>query len=95
MIMYATLLHDTIDHKYTNNLNEKISKLNNFLIQRNKYTKYVEWIINNISYSKEFKSGYPIHIDTRVNLARDIVSDADKLEAIGQIQELRMILLIK
>lgn len=84
MIIYASLLHDTIDHKYQNNLENKKIKLNSFLM-RKLLAKWinVKWIIDNISYSKEVKGGYPIHENQWVSLARDIVSDADKLEAIG------------
>lgn len=86
MIMYASLLHDTIDSKYKNDLEIKIKKLDNFLIKKiSTKSADVKWIIDNISYSKEVKLGYPKNMDPMVQLARDIVSDADKLEAIGEI----------
>ena len=89
-ITYAALLHDTIDYKYPNNLQNKIKKVDEYL--KNKLGNVwlnVKWIIDNMSYSKEAKNGYPVHSNTDVQLARDIVSDADKLEAIGDIGIIR------
>ena len=86
IIIYASLLHDTIDYKYPNNLEEKGKILVEFL--REKLADDwidVKWVIDNISYSKEIKNGYPQHTNFIVQIARDIVSDADKLEAIGSI----------
>lgn len=87
LITYASLVHDTIDHKYKKNLDEKIKRLNDFLEKKLSIDEYcnVKWIIDNISYSKEAKNGYPVHKDSWIQLARDIVSDADKLEALGTI----------
>lgn len=84
LLMYSSLLHDTIDHKYKNRIEEKILCVNDFLKNtvQEKYAD-IKWIIDNISYSKEHKNGYPLHHDKIVQLARDIISDADKLEAIG------------
>lgn len=91
IITFAALLHDTIDHKYTNNLEEKQIVLEKFLKNNldKKICEHVYWIINNISYSKEKKFGYPTHENGLVQIARNIVSDADKLEAIGEIGILR------
>lgn len=85
LITLSSLLHDTIDHKYKNNLDAKINKLNLFLID-NYGCEWpdVKWIINNISYSKEVKIGYPLHENRWIRLARDVVSDADKIEALGE-----------
>ena len=86
LMMYASLLHDTIDYKYKLNLENNIKKLDEFLMAKvpKKFTE-IKWIIDNISYSKEVKSGYPIYLSNNlVQIARDIVSDADKLEAIGE-----------
>ena len=86
MITYSALLHDTIDNKYKENLEEKREILKKFLdavvtIER----QNIQWVIDNISYSKEVRNGYPEHTDPIVQQVRDIVSDADKLEAIGNI----------
>ncbi len=86
LVMYASLLHDTIDHKYPTNLEFKKKSLSDFLMRKLDYSYIlVNWIINNISYSSEVKNGYPVHINKDIQLCRDIVSDADKLEAIGSI----------
>ena len=85
MITYSTLLHDTIDHKYPVDLEIKMQKLDDFLAQKLDRATDVKWIIDNISYSKEVKFGYPSHPNNLVQLARDIVSDADKLDAIGML----------
>ena len=84
MVLFSTLLHDVIDHKYQNNLAEKKQKLEMFLLEKlGENAKNIKWIIDNISYSKEVKYGYPVHENYLVQNARNIVSDADKLEAIG------------
>jgi len=86
MIIYASLLHDIIDHKYPNNLELKIKKVNDFLEQKlPDHSNNIKWIINNMSYKKESIFGYPCHIDKNVQLSRNIVSDSDKLEAIGDV----------
>ena len=90
LIVYASLLHDTIDHKYPTNIDTKIIRLNTFLKKElGGDWSDVKWIIDNISYSKEIKNGYPIHSDPIIQLSRDIVSDADKLEAIGSVGFMR------
>ena len=82
LITFSSLLHDTIDHKYQNNNREILEKFLSEKLNSEEFN-YVFWIIDNISYSKEVKNGYPVHINELVQLARNIVSDADKLEAIG------------
>lgn len=86
LITYATLLHDTIDRKYPKNMETKIIKLHNFIetVLPKKHSDNVMWIMKNISYSTEVKNGYPVHNDPLVQLVRDIVSDADKIEALGE-----------
>jgi len=86
LIIYSSLLHDTIDHKYPTDLQNKIEILQQFLdLKLGIVSDNVKWIINNISYSKEKLSGYPLHENQLVQLARNIVSDADKIEALGEI----------
>lgn len=86
IIIYASLLHDTIDYKYPHNLEKKKEILDIFLKEKLESEWLdVKWVIDNISYSKEVKTGYPHHSDAIVQIARDIVSDADKIEALGEI----------
>lgn len=88
-IELAALLHDTVDHKYPN-ADLKRKKLE--LILNDKYPHLAEdvlFIIDNISFSKEKKFGYPQGMTEKMKHMRDIVSDADKLEAIGEIGYMR------
>lgn len=86
MIIFASLLHDAIDSKYPTDLEMKKKEVANFLYAKCSADFHnIQWIIDNISYSKEKKNGYPVQYDPVVQFARDIVSDADKLEAIGEV----------
>lgn len=86
MATYAALLHDTVDYKYPVNIDIKRQAVEEFLQQKiGHLAQNIKWIIDNISYSKEIALGYPRHDDAVVQLIRDIVSDADKLDAIGEI----------
>jgi uncharacterized protein len=81
LIEIAALLHDTVDHKYPNAA-EKREKLME-LLQRH-YPVIAEdvlTIIDTVSYSKEKKNGLPEYRTPELRRARDIVSDADKLES--------------
>lgn len=84
-IIYASLLHDTIDHKYPANLSEKKLLLEIFLKEKiGSAWKEIVWIISNTSYSKEVKSGYPRHDNPIIQLSRTIVADADRIDAVGK-----------
>jgi uncharacterized protein len=84
-ILIVAWLHDVADHKYCEgtDLEEKLDDfLNNF-----KNGKLYKDIIDRISYSKEVKYGSKdwqkiIGIDGLI--VRNIVSDADKIDAIGE-----------
>jgi uncharacterized protein len=81
IILYASLLHDVCDHKYTNTI--KKEELYDYIKSKLTYEKaeIVMDIINNISYSREISG-------QRKNVHQpylDIISDADRLEAIGEI----------
>lgn len=84
LITYSSLLHDTVDHKYQESIKNKKMLYQYLEIMTGKnMCNEIKWIINNISYSKEVKNGVPFHSNEIVFLARNIVSDADKLEALG------------
>jgi len=83
MALISALIHDLIDPKYPN-VEEKKKVLIAFLESAYPDLKTsILWIIENMSYSKEVKFGRPTHPDPEVLLARNIVSDADKLDALG------------
>ncbi len=81
----AALLHDVVDHKYPATLERNTAALEKFLLDAVGQDDSVKimWIIDNISYSKEAKFGRPRNENRYVQRARDIVSDADKIEALG------------
>lgn len=79
IIMYAAMLHDVCDHKYPNSI--KLNDLNHFIYDKLEHdkAKIVIEIIDNISYSKEEAGNRKDVHHPYLN----IISDADKLEAIG------------
>ncbi len=83
----AALLHDVVDHKYPETYETNAAALEGFLTDNfdEEDACAIRWIIANISYSKEVKSGRPRHSNQLITDARDIVSDADKIEAIGEV----------
>lgn len=84
-VIYSCLLHDVVDPKYSKNLKYKDDTLNSFLQSKlGDDWVSVRWIIDNMSYSKEKKNGYPTAPNDLLQLARNICSDADKLEALGE-----------
>jgi uncharacterized protein len=84
IIQYSSLLHDVCDHKYENSISK--AELNDFIKSQLSPQKamVVIDIINNISYSQELK-GLRRTLEPPYNIYQDIVSDADKLEALGQV----------
>lgn len=86
--LVSAMVHDIIDSKYISDeillkqLEDEI-----FQIVKKEYGENIAQnvliIINNISYSKEYKNGYPILNNERLQLMRNIVSDADKIESLG------------
>ena len=85
----AALLHDVCDHKYSNSI--KREDLDSFIYQcvGEDKGRDVIFIIDNVSFSKEEKIrkglAQPIPIPDQLKLYLDIVRDADRLEAIGEI----------
>lgn len=84
VLVYCAMLHDICDHKYPNSIKE--SELIKFIIDGLGDTKCerVMNIINNVSFSKQIK-GLRKELQYPDNIHLDIISDADRLEAIGQI----------
>ena len=84
ILMYAAMLHDVCDHKYDNSIKEE--ELVEFIVGKlgTKKCERVMSIINNVSFSKQVK-GLRQTLKSPDNLYLDIISDADKLEAIGKI----------
>jgi len=87
LVLPVVLLHDVIDRKYPESFEENNKALKIFINKHVTEADNALWIINNMSFNKEYKCGYPIHPnnDVLVQFARDIASDADKLEALGEI----------
>jgi len=83
IIIYATMLHDVCDHKYTSSITKE--DLEEYIFSKiHKKAEIVIDIINNISYSREVKGKCKL-LPEPYNHYRNIVSDADKLEALGPI----------
>ena len=88
-IIISSMLHDVLDHKYEHNeeLSDKVSRFIDVVIPEHKNKIYL--VINSISFSKEAKEGMRYFEKDLGNsewiVVRDIVSDADKIEALGEI----------
>lgn len=84
-VLITSWLHDVADHKYCENTNLE-SILENFL-QSFENAKLYKDIIDRISYSNEVKNGssnWKNILGINGLLVRNIVSDADKIDAIGE-----------
>lgn len=84
LLTYIAMLHDVCDHKYPNSISKE--KLSNFIKLNLSVIKepIVMKIIDNISFSKEDK-GLRDDITEPYNYYLLAVSDADRLEALGQV----------
>jgi uncharacterized protein len=85
ILMYACLLHDVCDHKYSHSLSKE--ERNTFIDEQfndTEKSRCVIHVIDNISYSQEVQ-GKRLILPYPQNIYQDIVSDADKLEALGQV----------
>jgi len=95
LVTFASLLHDIIDDKYCNHEQKlrKTQALSDYLNTEVSADAHdILWIIEHISFSKEKKRGYPAqHDNFIVTQALRIVSDGDKLEAIGIVGLQRML----
>lgn len=85
LIFYSALVHDICDKKYVDP-EEGLKKIRAALESKlsEKIVDGVIFIIQNISYSTEKKFGYPKNLGV-FKLARDIVSDSDKIDALGEV----------
>ena len=85
VLMYACLLHDVCDHKYDLSISkEQRNKFIEEQLQNEEQSKCVIDVIDNISYSQEVK-GLRKTLSYPSCMYQHIVSDADKLEALGQV----------
>jgi len=89
-VLIVAWLHDVADHKYdkTGSLNAKMEKFVYGLGLNGRDADFIIMCVNMVSFSKEVKWGrgyYREFLPMDWQLVRDIVSDADKLEAIGDI----------
>ena len=84
IITYASKLHDVIDHKYPESI--KREELINFITKKIGQDKQIQvmQIIDNISFSKEF-NGLREKLKEPLATYLNVISDADRLEAIGKI----------
>ena len=85
ILMYACLLHDVCDHKYEHSVTKE--ERNDFIhkqLNNTEHSQCVIDVIENISYSQEVK-GKRKTLPHPKCVYQDIVSDADKLEAIGKV----------
>ena len=99
IILVSALGHDIWDHKYVSSISEEIFKkrfdkdlmeLGFLAADRDLIVR----IIDNISFSKEYlmrQNGETFNLEVPEERLRNIVSDADKLEALGKVCIERMI----
>lgn len=84
ILMFASLMHDVCDHKYDVSVSkEERDEFINTHLSRNEAQIVID-IIENISYSQETK-GKRKQLSYPYSIYQDIVSDADKLEALGEV----------
>jgi HD superfamily phosphodiesterase len=82
IVLFAAFIHDLVDHKYNDVSEAEVDEeLEMYLNEQ--YRSYVWAIVKNMSYSKEKCEGYPHHLG-KLQTVRDIVSDADKITALGE-----------
>lgn len=81
LILISALCHDLCDHKYNDVKREEVEEFLRKLLGEERAKDALE-IADNISYSSEVKNGYPKL--GGLQRGRDIVSDADKITALGK-----------
>ena len=91
-IILVAMLHDVADHKYDHD-GSLANQVQTWLeSQQNLDVKVIMDTISSISYSKERKYGmrwFKSQLGSYWTKVRDVVSDADKLEALGDIGGIR------
>lgn len=82
LVIYAAMLHDVCDHKYPDSI--PFNELKYFISTHFDYkeTNIICDIINSVSFSKEVKGERKV-LQYPYDIILNIVSDADKLEALG------------
>lgn len=87
VVIFSSFVHDVCDRKYIDPEEGK-KKIERFLGENGLCSKDevddILLIIDNMSFSKEVKQGYPEHLREDLKLLRDIVSDSDKIDALGE-----------
>lgn len=83
ILIFASKLHDVCDHKYKNSIPKQT--LHDFIVKELGPTRgqHVIRIIENVSYSKQV-AGHREHLEEPLQTYLDIVSDADRIEALGK-----------
>lgn len=85
-ISVSALLHDVCDHKYEDGSERLLRNFIEKICARNYSAVQVIFdIIDNVSFSKENKGLMNTKLPSDVVYLRNVVSDADKLEAIGEV----------
>jgi len=84
LLIYMAMLHDVCDHKYPNSISKE--ELEEFIKNNlgENQTKYVMYIVNNLSWSKE-SQGKREPCEKWMQNYLIAIGDADRLEAIGYI----------
>ncbi|KAL0241645.1 hypothetical protein GEMRC1_006880 [Eukaryota sp. GEM-RC1] len=82
IIHWAALLHDVLDHKYEHQISA--ADLHSFVASHlnDQDATSILNIIHNVSYSKQIK-GLRQDLGSDLNLCLNVVSDADKIDALG------------
>ena len=83
LALVSALLHDVCDHKY---LSPTTSASQETFLESTygaAEVKLIKDVRSNVSYSKEVSGKLSAELPLYTNYVRDVVSDADKIEALG------------
>lgn len=89
LALICALLHDVPDHKYdhSGDLRARVLAFLESDVDLRAHATDIMWVVDNVSYSKEVKSAGAnllLHAGDSIGLVRDVVSDADKIVALGR-----------